>query len=54
MAIMNRESPLLLVHGGRYITSGRELRLEMVFPVQFPFGIGGPKMKRPTSIPEDQ
>ena len=46
MAILNRESPMMLAHGGRYVSSGRELRLELIFPIQFSFGIGGPKMKR--------
>ena len=49
MAILNQASPLMLGYGGNYVNA-RELRLECIFPVQFPFGIGGPKMNRPTQI----
>ena len=52
MAILNREDPMMLAYGGKYVSSGRELRLELIFPIQFPFGIGGPKMRRPTQISE--
>jgi len=52
MAILNRTSPMLLAYGGKYVSSGRELRLESVFPVQFPFGLGGPTARRPTQISE--
>ncbi|KAL7493250.1 hypothetical protein ACHAWT_002306 [Skeletonema menzelii] len=51
-AIMNQSSPLLLVQGGDYVNN-RELLLENVFPAQFPFGRGGPKMKRRTKISEE-
>ena len=56
VAMLNQVSPIALVSGGRYISSGKELRLEDIFPLAFPFGIGGLKMpkdrKRPTSISE--
>ncbi len=52
MAILNQASPLMLAYGGNYVNA-RELRLECIFPVQFPFGIGGPKMNRPTQISEE-
>lgn len=52
MAVLSREKPMLLVYGGKYVGSGTELKLEWVFPIQFPFGIGGPKMNRPTNISE--
>jgi hypothetical protein len=51
-AIMNQSSPLLLVRGGDFVNS-RDLLLENVFPVQFPFGTGGPKQKRPTAVSEE-
>ena len=49
-ALMNQSSPLLLVRGGGYVNASKELKLENVFPIQFPFGLGGPKQKRPTRI----
>ena len=54
MAILKRESPMImmLAHGGKYVSSGQELRLEWIFPIVFPFGVGGPKMNRPTQISE--
>ena len=50
MAVLNGEDPSMLVYGGNYVSSGIELLLEIVFSMQFLFGIGGPKMKRPTQI----
>ena len=52
MAILNRELPMMLAHGGKYVSSGRELRLELIFPIVFTFDVGAPKMKRPTQISE--
>jgi hypothetical protein len=52
IAMLNQQSPLALVSGGRYISSGRELLLELIFPLVFPFGLGGLKTKRPTQISE--
>ena len=49
MAVLNGEPPSLIVHGGEYV-NGSKLRLELIFPLQFPFGFGGPTMKRPTQI----
>ena len=42
----------MLAHGGKYVSSGRERRLEWIFPTVFRFGVGGPKMKRSTQISE--
>ena len=50
MAILNHELPMMLAHGGKYFSSGQELRLMWISPIVFPFGVGGPKMKRPTQI----
>ena len=52
IAIMNRTSPMLLGYGGNYVSSARERKLEWVFPIKFPFGIGGPKLNRRTRISE--
>ena len=51
LAIINQSEPMLIGYGGNYVP-GRELKLECVFPLQFPFGIGGPKMKRRNNISE--
>lgn len=53
MAVLNRTAPILLVHGGNYVNTGKELKLESVFPSQFPFGLGGPKSSCPTHISEE-
>mmetsp|Transcript_8806 Transcript_8806/g.14245 ORF Transcript_8806/g.14245 Transcript_8806/m.14245 type:complete len:508 (-) Transcript_8806:717-2240(-) len=52
LSMMNRSSPLLLVRGGNY-TNAKELMLENVFPIQFPFGLGGPTQRRPTVISKE-
>ncbi len=52
MSVLNGVKPLMLQYGGKYVTSGKDLKLEWIFPVQFPFGVGGPKRKRPTKISE--
>jgi hypothetical protein len=49
MAMMNRSAPTLLVSGGNY-ANARELRVEDVLSFAFPFGIGGPKMKRRANV----
>ena len=45
IAMLNRSTPHLLVSGGSFADS-REMNIEDVLPFSFPFGIGGPKMKR--------
>ena len=52
VTILNRALPMLLAYQGKCVNSGRELWLEWVFSVQFHFGLGGSKMKRPTRISE--
>ena len=52
VSVLNRSKIMLYVYGGNYANSGTKLYLEKVFPVQFPFGIEGPKMTRPTQISE--
>ena len=49
VAMLQRTMPTLLVQGGNY-ASLKELLLEDVCPVQFPFGLGGPKMNRRNRI----
>ena len=49
MATMNCTMPTLHVHGGEYANL-KELKLEDVCLVQFPFGLGGPSDNRETPI----
>ena len=49
MAMLKNTMPTLLVHGGDYANL-KELLLENVCAVQFPFGLGGPKMHRRNRI----
>ena len=51
-AMIDRTMPTLLVSGGKYADL-RELQLEDVCPLQFPWGQGGPKVKRRTPISVD-
>ena len=48
-AMLDRTIPTLLVNGSNYANL-RELRLENVCPLQFPFGHGGPKGSRRNNI----
>jgi hypothetical protein len=47
--LLNRAPPTLLVSGGAY-KSGRDLLLEDIMPLAFPFGLGGPTMPRRTNV----
>ena len=44
----------MIAYEGKYVNYGQELRLKFIFPIQFPFNIGGPKMKQPTQISKIQ
>ena len=48
-SIMNNTAPTLLFHGGDYGDS-RIVPIENIFPLQFPFGIGGFSDKRPNQV----
>jgi hypothetical protein len=52
-AMINQSSPLLLVRGGNYVNANTELKLENVFPIQFPWGSGGPTQHRPTNMSKE-
>ena len=54
VAMLNQATPLALVSGGKFISSGKALKLENIFPLAFPFGIGGLGMNRPTSISDTE
>ena len=49
VAMMKCSDPTLLTYGGNYANM-RELNVEDILPFVFPFGIGGPKMKRRTRV----
>ena len=49
-SILSSKEPTLLFRGGDRVFD-RDVEIEDIFPVQFPFGIGGVHMKnRPTQI----
>lgn len=55
-AMLDNATPTLLMYGGSYIR-GHEVNLEDAFPMQFPFGLGGPnhlggKRRVPVSFEE--
>ena len=49
-AMLNNTDPTMLMYGGSYLKS-HEVHLEDVFPIQFPFGLGGPKPNCPRKVP---
>ena len=49
LALLNHTAPTLLAIGGTYANQV-ELKVELLLPFAFPFGIGGPKMKQRTKI----
>jgi hypothetical protein len=49
IAIMNRCAPTLLASGGTY-ANNVEMNVKNILPFAFPFGIGGPKMKRRVQV----
>ena len=51
-SLLKRTPPTLLAYGGEY-TSGRSLRLENAIPTAFPWGLGGPQMKRRITVGEE-
>ena len=44
-SLLERTPPTLLAYGGDY-KGGRDLRLEDIIPTAFPWGLGGPSMKK--------
>lgn len=49
LAMLKDEKPTLLVYGGNYKKS-TELLVKDLLTFAFPYGLGGPKSKRPTSV----
>ena len=52
-AMMNGTTPTLLFHGGNFASS-HKCPLHSMFPIQFPFGLGGLDMKRRTSVSDEE
>ncbi|KAL7455724.1 hypothetical protein ACHAWC_007254, partial [Mediolabrus comicus] len=52
-AMLSGNSPTMFVYGGKY-TPRRELKLQDICPVQFPFGFGGPDEKRDAKISQEE
>ncbi len=49
VAMMKCSDPTLLTYGGNYANT-REINIEDILLILFPYGIGGPKMKRRTRV----
>ncbi len=49
LAMFQRSAPALLAYGGTYANT-KELNIENILLFAFPFGIGGPKMKRKVKV----
>jgi hypothetical protein len=49
LAMFQRSTPTLLAYGGTY-TNLKEMNVKNILPFAFPFGIGGPKMKRKVKV----
>ena len=53
-SMLENSTPTMLMYGGSYLKS-HEVHLEDVFPIQFPFGLGGPNpgVKRKVPVSEE-
>ena len=45
LAMLSGTAPTMIVSGGNHVNI-RDIKLEDVCPIQFPFGVGGPSMRR--------
>mgnify|MGYP006194651551 CR=1 FL=1 len=48
-AMLDSTAPTLLMYGGSYL-KGHEVNLEDAFPIQFPFGTGGPNLGKKRKV----
>ena len=48
-AMLESTAPTLLMYGGSYL-KGHEVNLEDAFPIQFPFGTGGPNLGKKRKV----
>jgi len=53
LAMFQRSAPTLLAYGGTYAKNA-DMKIENILPFAFPFGIGGPKMKRRVKVSLEQ
>ncbi len=49
LAMFQRSAPTLLAYGGTYANI-KEINIEYILLIAFPFGIGGPKMKQKVKV----
>jgi hypothetical protein len=49
LAMFQRSAPTLLAYGGTFVNM-KEMNIENILPIAFPFGIGGPKMNRKVKV----
>ena len=49
LAMFQHSAPTLLAYGGTY-AKNTDMEIENILPFAFPFGIGGPKMKRRVNV----
>ena len=49
LAMFQHSAPTLLAYGGTFVNI-KEMNIENILPIAFPFGIGGPKMKRQVKV----
>jgi len=47
--MLESTAPTMLMYGGSYL-KGREVNLENAFPIQFPFGSGGPNLSKKRKV----
>ena len=52
--LKNHSAPTLSIHGGNYSAHSDVMHLENVFPTVFPFGSGGPTLKRSSAISKEE
>lgn len=52
-AMLNGNSPSMFVYGGKY-TNRRELKIEDICPIQFPYGLGGPGENRECNVSQEE
>lgn len=53
LAMFQRSAPTLLAYDGTYATNS-DMKIENILPFAFPFGIGGPQMKRRVKVSLDK
>ena len=53
-AILKGTTPMILFHGGDYVSNSHDIPLYSMFPIQFPFGLGALDMKRTNKISDEE